>query len=149
LPATTQPSKLHPSRPRILILIDALFSPRLSRYTQTEDAEKDLEIFEKLMAFDDEGLARRAVAQSALKPKEIAPLIELDNPWDYFKASLRHSNRSGGEIRNWSFPIDAEAEGVGLTWRRDIDDDKKLEVYRRVIAGLGSYEARAEICKRP
>src|SRR6056297_3260606 len=51
---------------------------------QTDDNEKDLEIFESLMGFDDEGLARRALIQNAIKPKDFASLIALSNPWDLF-----------------------------------------------------------------
>jgi putative DNA methylase len=130
-----------------LILVRAIILGSL--LPQTGDAEKDLEIFEKLMAFDDEGLARRAVALGALKPKEIAARIELRNPWHYFKASLRNSGLTGGDIRTWAFPIDADAEGIGLTWRRGIGDDEKLEVYRKVIASLDSYEEKSDICRRP
>jgi len=130
-----------------LILVRAIILGSL--LPQTGHAEKDLEIFEKLMAFDDEGLARRAVALGALKPKEIAARIELRNPWHYFKASLRNSRLTGGDIRTWAFPIDADAEGIGLTWRRGIGDDEKLEVYRKVIASLDSYEERSDICRRP
>jgi putative DNA methylase len=129
-----------------LVLVRAIILGSL--LPQTSKAEHDLEIFEKLMAFDDEGLARRAVLQGALKPKEIASLIELDNPWHYFKASLRHSGLTGGDIRTWAFPIDADGEGISLTWRRGISDDEKLEVYRKVIASFDSYEAKADICKR-
>ena len=46
-----------------LILVRAIFLGSL--LPQTGDSEKDLEIFEKLMAFDDEGLARRAFVQNA------------------------------------------------------------------------------------
>lgn len=130
-----------------LILVRAIILGSL--LPQTGDAEKDLEIFEKLMAFDDEGLARRAVVLGALKPKEIAARIELENPWHYFKASLRNSGLTGGDIRSWAFPIDADAEGIGITWRRGIGDDEKLEVYRKIIASLDSYEAKSDICRRP
>jgi len=130
-----------------LILVRAVVLGTL--LPQTGDTERDLELFEKLMAFDDEGLARRAVASGALKPKEIALRIELDNPWDYFKASLKNATLTGGDIRTWCFPIDADAEGIGLSWRRDIGDDEKLEIYRRVIAGIGTYEEKAALTKRP
>lgn len=116
---------------------------------QTDDSERDLEIFEKLMAFDEEGLARRAVLQNALKPKEIAALIQLNNPWDYFKPSLRNSRLTEADLESWQFPIEADEEGIGLTWQRGLDDNDKLEVYRKVIGALGTYEERADICKRP
>jgi hypothetical protein len=52
----------------------------------TDHAERDLEIFEKLMAFDDEGLARQALANNGLKPKDITARVQLDNPWNFLPA---------------------------------------------------------------
>lgn len=49
-----------------------------------DNAEKDLEIYEKLLAFDEDGLAKRALANNAFKPKEIAKTLTLANPWRYF-----------------------------------------------------------------
>src|ERR1700730_15901633 len=51
-----------------LILVRAIVLGSL--LPATEDAEADLEIFEKLLAFDDESLSRRALAASAFSPKE-------------------------------------------------------------------------------
>lgn len=57
-----------------LILVRAIVLGSL--LPQTGDAERDLDVFERLMAFDDEGLARRALAANGLKPKDIAARIE-------------------------------------------------------------------------
>lgn len=130
-----------------LILVRAIVLGSL--LPQTENAEKDLEIFEKLMAFDDEGLARRAVALGAMKPKEIAAGIQLNEPWQYFKASLRNSGLSDSDLDSWTFPIDADAEGIALSWKRGIDDGEKLEVYRKIVKSLDSYEEKSDICRRP
>lgn len=67
-----------------LILVRALLLGTLM--PATNSAGRDLDIFEKLMAFDDEGLARRAVASDSLKPHEIALRIRLVKPWIYFTA---------------------------------------------------------------
>lgn len=115
----------------------------------TGDAEADLAIFEKLMAFDDEGLARRAVAANALSPAKIAALIELDNPWDYFKAKARHLSVTGGDIRWMRFPLDVDAKGISLRWHRHITDNGKLVLYRHALATLLSYEEKANLGKRP
>ena len=69
-----------------LILVRAIILGSL--LPETESGERDLAIFEKLLAFDSEGLVRRAFAQNDLKPKHIASLINLKNPWDYL--SLIH-----------------------------------------------------------
>lgn len=97
------------------ILVGSLLPP-------TDDAEADLDIFEKLMAFDDEGLARRAVAAGAWSPAELQEIIVVDSPDLYFS---------------------------GRGWRRDVSDEAKLELYRRAIATLPNYEAKASLGKRP
>lgn len=89
----------------------------------TENTESDLEIFEKLMAFDDEGLARRALAANAFSAAELQETIPIADPERYFGAR---------------------------GWRRDVTDDDKLMLYRRALATLSpSYEEKAGIGKRP
>ena len=88
----------------------------------TDDADADLTIFEKLMAFDDEGLARRALAANAFSASKLQELIPITDPEHYFG---------------------------GRGWRRDITDDDKLVLYRQVLATLPSYEEKAGISKRP
>lgn len=88
----------------------------------TDDAEADLGIFEKLMAFDDEGLARRALAANAFSVGELQEMITISDPEQYFGAR---------------------------SWRRDITDDGKLVLYRKALATLSSYEEKACLGKRP
>jgi adenine-specific DNA methylase len=130
-----------------LILVRAIVLGSL--LPQTGDAEADLAIFEKLMAFDDEGLARRALVQGALKPKDIAARIKLNNPWDYFSYSIKNPRLTAEQVERWCCPFDADLEGITLRWRRDIVDDDKLKLYRQVLATFTSYEEKAALCKRP
>ena len=88
----------------------------------TDDAEADLAIFEKLMAFDDEGLARRALAANAYSATMLQEIIPVADPERYFS---------------------------GRGWRRDVTDDDKLVLYRRALATLSSYEEKASLGKRP
>jgi len=88
----------------------------------TDDAEADLSIFEKLMAFDDEGLARRALAANAYSATTLQEVIPISDPERYFS---------------------------GRGWRRDVTDDEKLVLYRRALATLSSYEEKASLGKRP
>lgn len=115
----------------------------------TNDAEADLALFEKLMAFDDEGLARRALVGNAVSPAVIAARIQLDNPWDYFKATLRRGEVTGGDVRWMRFPLDADTEGISLRWQRSLSDDDKLVIYRKLMATYSSYEEKASLGKRP
>ncbi|WP_234744910.1 anti-phage-associated DUF1156 domain-containing protein [Burkholderia sp. WTPI3] len=88
----------------------------------TDDAEADLAIFEKLMAFDDESLARRALTANAYSATTLQDVIPISDPERYFS---------------------------GRGWRRDISIDEKLVLYRRALATLSSYEERASLGKRP
>ena len=130
-----------------LILVRAIVLASL--LPPTTDAEADLALFEKLMAFDDEGLARRALIGNAVSPAEIAARIQLENPWDYFKATLRRGDVTGGDVRWMRFPLDADAEGISLRWQRSLSDDEKLEIYRKLLATCASYEEKASLGKRP
>jgi adenine-specific DNA methylase len=88
----------------------------------TDDAEADLAIFEKLMGFDDEGLARRALAANAYSATTLQEAIPVSDPERYFS---------------------------GRGWRRDVTDDEKLVLYRRALETLPSYEEKASLGKRP
>ena len=103
-----------------LILVRAIVLGSL--LPPTDDAKADLAIFEKLMAFDDEGLARRALAANAFSAARLQELIPISDPERYFG---------------------------GRGWRRDITDDDKLVLYRQALATLPSYEEKAGISKRP
>lgn len=130
-----------------LILVRAIVLASL--LPPTGDAQADLAIFEKLMAFDDEGLARRALISNAVSPAEIAARIQLEDPWDYFKATIKRGDVTGGDIRWMRFPLEADAEGISLRWQRSLSDDDKLVIYRKLLATCASYEEKASLGKRP
>ena len=130
-----------------LILVRAIVLASL--LPPTNDAEADLALFEKLMAFDDESLARRAVIGNAVSPGEIAARIQLENPWDYFKATLKRGDVTSGDVRWMRFPLDVDAEGIDLRWRRSLSDGDKLVIYRKLLATCASYEEKASLGKRP
>ena len=103
-----------------LILVRAIVLGSL--LPPTNDSEADLAIFEKLMAFDDEGLARRALAANAFSAAKLQELVPISDPKRYFS---------------------------GRGWQRSIKDDDKLALYRLALATLPSYEEKAGISKRP
>ena len=76
-----------------LILVRAILLGSL--LPRTDDPEKDLEIFEQLMAFDEAGLARR---EAKLKPADIAERVALAQPWRWFSHSLKGDAHTAGEI---------------------------------------------------
>ncbi|HCF7066333.1 DUF1156 domain-containing protein [Pseudomonas aeruginosa] len=103
-----------------LILVRAIVLGSL--LPATDDPEQDLAVFEKLMAFDDESLARRALAANAFSVSKLQEMIPISDPEHYFGAR---------------------------SWRRDITDEDKLVLYRRALATLSSYEEKASLGKRP
>lgn len=116
----------------------------------TESAEKDLELFEALMAFDLEGLARRAVASKALRPAEIAQRITLKNPWDYFDYKIPDGSELRAEdVDIWWFPLDVEHKGLRISWKRGLSDEAAAHIYALVLATMPTYEERSLLCKRP
>jgi putative DNA methylase len=128
-----------------LILVRAIVLGSL--LPQTDDAEKDLEIFEKLMAFDEGGLARR---EPKISPPEIARRIELADPWSYFTASFKGDAEDAAEIEGSQFPLEIDDyPGLAIRWRRDIDEAVKLDLLAKALATYPTYEDRAGLCKRP
>ncbi len=103
-----------------LILVRAIVLGSL--LPPTDDPEADLAVFEALMSFDDEGLARRALAANAFSATRLQELVPISDPERYF-------GRRG--------------------WRRDVTDNDKLELYRRALATFASYEEKASLCRRP
>lgn len=117
----------------------------------SDDAELDLELFEALMGFDFSGLGRRAVNyQGALKPAQIARMITLNNPWDYFSYKIEEDNGAREEdVDFWWFPLSAEEKRLKISWKRGISDEAKADIYAKALATISTYEERSLLCKRP
>ncbi|MDK9358941.1 DUF1156 domain-containing protein [Lelliottia sp. V106_10] len=116
---------------------------------QSMDTEKDLEIFEMLMGFDIESLAKRALIQNDIKPSEIAANIQLRNPWDYFSHNIKITDENFSEVEGLQFPLSGGYLQLRLLWRRDIAESDKISVIKRYLETLEGYESRASLCKRP
>ena len=65
-----------------LILVRAVVLGSL--LPSTTDPEQDLDVFERLMAFDAEGLARRALANNAFNVETLLDLVPIAEPERYF-----------------------------------------------------------------
>ena len=115
----------------------------------TDDGKKDLETFEKLMAFDSHGLSRRAFEQNDLKPKQITARIALSNPWDYFTFTGRDELPADSHLLNLECPFDADEEGISLRWDRGTSDEARLQLIERTLATFPTYEEKSSFCKRP
>lgn len=130
-----------------LILVRAVVLGSL--LPQTNNTEKDLEIFELLMAFDDQSLAKRALIQNVIKPKDIAENIALHNPWDYFSHNIKVDDDCFSEIDVLAFPLDPDSLGLKLRWRRDIAENDKLNLLAQFLSHIEGYEEKSLLCKRP
>ncbi len=116
---------------------------------QTNDTEKDLEIFEMLMAFDNESLAKRALIQNAIKPKDIAEKVSLHNPWDYFAHNVKVDSTRFSEVDSLIFPLSPDELGLKLRWRRDIEEKDKISLLALYLDTIEGYEEKSLLCKRP
>lgn len=103
-----------------LILVRAIVLGSL--LPATDDPEADLAIYEKLMGLDEEALARRALAANAFSAAALQERIPIADPERFFS---------------------------GRGWRSDVTDSDKLELFRRAMATISSYEDKAGLCKRP
>jgi len=130
-----------------LILVRAILLGSL--LPQTEDLQKDLEIFELLMSFDDDGLARRALANKAFSAAKVAETLPLAAPWEYFDYTITGGALTADEVDTWTCPMNTDETGIRLRWRRNLKEQDKLDLYRRMLDRLPTYEARSALCKRP
>lgn len=108
----------------------------------TLDPARDLEIFERLMAMDDESFVARWKRQ--FKPKEILEKISISRVEDYFVVSPPGSLPAASPV-DWSNP---EFENVTVSWRVDL-----LELERRRIEAQmlprEHYRNWVETARRP
>lgn len=108
----------------------------------TGDDRRDLEIFERLMAMDDESFAVRAKRRP--KPKEILSKLAISRVSDYFE-----SEPEG--VLPLSAPInfaDDSLDGVKVRWREDVPLVERLRLETQMIPE-GSYRDRVEASNRP
>lgn len=103
---------------------------------RTKDPEADLEIFEKLMAIDAHGLARRAYAKNEISLQSIASSIPRENVSRYFDVGPVTSDLGNDTIAE-------------VTWCKRATEDVKLSAYETYLQSLGSYESRSDTGKRP
>tara|TARA_R110002072_G_scaffold246432_1_gene405668 strand:+ start:4540 stop:7566 length:3027 start_codon:yes stop_codon:yes gene_type:complete len=116
---------------------------------QSDDNEKDLKAFEMLMAFDIESLSKRAIIQNSIKPVDFISSLHIHNPWDFFTHNIKQDDDRFNEIDALQAPFDSNALGLKIRWRRDIDNDEKIPLFKKHLEQLDTYEEKATLCKRP
>lgn len=108
----------------------------------TGDDRRDLEIFEKLMAMDDESFAVRAKRRP--KPKEILATLAISRVSDYFD-----SEPDGllPETAPVDF-LDDTLDGVKVRWRPDVPLLDRLRLEAQMLPD-NSYRGKVEASNRP
>ncbi len=108
----------------------------------TENARRDLEVFELLMGMDDRSMAARW--KRRLRPKEILERVALARIRDYFEVTPDEGLPASSPI-DWSNPAYAE---VKVAWRKDLPEAER----RRLEAELlpkAPYREWVGQAKRP
>ncbi|MDB5972088.1 MAG: methylase containing a Zn-ribbon [Hydrocarboniphaga sp.] len=108
----------------------------------TDNPARDLAIFEKLMAMDDESFVARWKRRP--RPKEILERLTISKVADYFTASPDDALPSSAPV-DWSDPKFGDAK---ITWRDDVpeQDRRQLEVQ---MLPRGPYRERVDQARRP
>jgi putative DNA methylase len=108
----------------------------------TENAKRDLEIFEKLMAMDDESFVARWPRRA--KPAEILSRLSIARIADYFVSDPPLLLPQSTPV-DWSKP---ELKDIKIKWRDDISELERRQLEVQLLP-RESYRKRVEIAKRP
>jgi len=108
----------------------------------TDDPKRDLEIFEMLMAMDDESFVARW--KRRYRPKEILEKLPLDNVRDLFTSEPEGVLPESSPI-NWS---EDEYEGVRVQWRDEVSELSRRRIEKRLLPAT-VYRERVHVALRP
>jgi putative DNA methylase len=110
----------------------------------TSDLKHDLEIFEKLMAMDEESFVVRWPRR--FKPKDILAKLSIGGLSDYFTAEPSGVLPESAPV-DWSKP---EYNDVKVVWREDLSEleRRRLEVQMLNLQEI-TYRKRVDMAKRP
>jgi len=108
----------------------------------TADPKRDLEIFEKLMAMDDESFVARWPRRA--RPREILATLSIARIADYFVSDPPMLLPPSSPV-DWSKP---ELEGVKVTWRSEITELERRQLEAQLLPKV-PYRERVEEANRP
>jgi putative DNA methylase len=108
----------------------------------TDDPTRDLEIFEKLMAMDDESFVARWPSRP--KPKEILGRLSIAHVDDYFVIEPEGVLSVSAPV-DWSRP---PYQKVKVAWRADVSELERRRLEAQMLPQT-SYRARVDEAKRP
>ncbi len=108
----------------------------------TDDPKRDLEIFEKLMAMDDESFVARWPRRA--KPREILATLSIARIADYFVSDPPLLLPPSAPV-DWSKP---ELAGVKVRWRDNITELERRQLEAQLLP-KAPYRERVDQAKRP
>jgi putative DNA methylase len=108
----------------------------------TNNPARDLEIFEKVMAMDDESFVIRWKRRP--KPKEILGILAISNVSDYFVAEPTGVLPPFAPV-DWSNPNYLE---VKVSWRTDVTEEERRHIEAQMLPRT-SYRDRVDEARRP
>jgi putative DNA methylase len=108
----------------------------------TNDPERDLEIFEKLMAMDDESFVVRWKRRP--KPKEILATVSIALLTDYFTIEPEDILPTSAPV-DWSKP---EYAKVKVAWREDLTELERRRLEAQMLPRW-PYRKRVDEARRP
>lgn len=108
----------------------------------TENAERDLAVFEMLMAMDDESFVARW--KRRCRPKEILEKLAIARITDYFTVSVEN-------VLPLASPIDWTTPGysrIDVEWRADLSERERRRLEAQLLPRI-PYRERVEEARRP
>ena len=108
----------------------------------TDNPKRDLEIFEKLMAMDDESFVARWSRRA--RPREILAKLSIARVADYFVSDPPMLLPPSAPV-DWSKP---ELEDVKVTWRDDITELERRQLEAQLLP-KAPYLERVDEAQRP
>jgi len=108
----------------------------------TEDPARDLAIFEKLMAMDDESFVVRWKRRP--KPKEILGTLSITNIFDYFLFEPEGVLPASAPV-DWS---NQDYNQIKVTWREDITELVRRRLEAQMLPNA-PYRQKVAVAKRP
>ena len=108
----------------------------------TDNPKRDLEIFEKLMAMDDESFVARWPRRA--KPREILATLSIDWIADYFISEPSNLLPQSAPV-DWSKP---ELEDVEVNWRDEVTELQRRQLELQMLP-KDAYRKLVETAKRP
>jgi putative DNA methylase len=108
----------------------------------TENPRRDLEIFEKLMAMDDESFVARWPRRT--KPRDILATIALPRVAEYFTSDPPMLLPESSPV-DWSKP---EYKDLKIAWRDDISEVERRQLEAQMLPKI-PYRERVDLARRP